>query len=205
MDEVRILFRAKAVKNDDPEAPWMVEGYAATSGLKSDGLDIPPEVLAEAVREDGAEWPIVTDHNDDANPRKVVGKTVAKTADNLGIYVRGLISRAEGDLWIKLQEGLTNFFSIRANTRTKPGPNGTAIATGLQVRHLMITPFPVDPLASFQVARADGNAAVVSDVDAPRSGSGGEELVAEGQLLGIAAVTGAAWLTIAAAAAGGSK
>jgi hypothetical protein len=222
--KVKILLRAERMP-DNEDGEWIIEGYAATAGMKADGIDVPIEVLRAALPR-FMEYPILVagDHDSDGDPRRTVGRVLSAVVDEVGMFVRAMISKAEPDIWTKINEKILRAFSIGAAVRGRPGPGGGLIAEQMVIRNIVIAPVPVDRSAEFAVARSESDApAIVPEVvlpesaaaaapelvpEVPRAGGGGDLTVAGAALtlLGcIAAVTGSAVTAAGAAVVGRSR
>lgn len=191
------------VKSDDGR--WIIEGYAMTAGLKSDGIVAPIDVMRQMPSLEGLPVYALREHEEeDGDPEKLVGRVVSSFVDDTGVFVRVHISRAAEDVWTKINEGMLDSFSIYAKGRARLLPDGTQELTSLLARHLAIVVNPVDKGAQFEIARSEADtpadpAAVVEDTAHHGGGGGSVGGVGEACVLaGMAAVTGAAMLMAAA-------
>lgn len=88
---------------------WMVEGYAATSDIDSEGDRIDDAALQSAALDLQKYSTLLFNHNND---RPVGAIELAKFTPN-GLFVRAEISKSEPDIWVKIQDKTLNKFSVR--------------------------------------------------------------------------------------------
>lgn len=202
-----LIARAKLAKVDTGDDRWIVEGYAMTAGPKADGMDITLDAMRGVGSLEGLPVYLLGDHEGgDGDPDRLVGRVLSSFVDDIGTFVRVLISRAEENTWTKITEGILRDFSVLAKVAGQRLADGTLKVTQMAMRHLAIVVDPLDPAAQFSVARSgegevtEGAAAdAAGEASGQGGGSGAGCGVGEAVVLaGMAAVTGAALMAAAA-------
>lgn len=100
-------------KYDLQEGDWIIEGYAATSDVDRQDDIITPAALKEAVQQilDDARTVL---RNHDLDDEIGVITDAKYKRDDKALWVQLRISKTRPDIWAKVNEGVLNRFSIRA-------------------------------------------------------------------------------------------
>ena len=92
----------------EEEGKWFVEGYCTTYDIDLASDQVTPEAANEAVKQLIGRTLL---HNH--NPDEEIGTVVAARVDEIGIWVKCLVSKTVPKIWTKITEGVLNKFSIR--------------------------------------------------------------------------------------------
>ena len=90
---------------------WIVEGIISTSDIDSQNDRITDDALKNAVKDLKVRTTILLNHDLDRPIGKIL-EAEYKPEFN-GIWIKGMISKAEPEIWNKIKEGILNKFSIR--------------------------------------------------------------------------------------------
>ena len=109
----KVEYKTISVKALKEDGVLYIEGYAAAFGNVDAYRDIILKGAFAQTIQDFSRMRILVQHDDD----KVVGKILEMKEDDSGLWFRGMISKAEGDLAIKIEEGLYDEMSIGYRTK----------------------------------------------------------------------------------------
>jgi len=96
---------------------WVIEGIAATSDLDGHGHIITPDAIRGAVKGLSERRTVLFNHNMD----RPIGRLAQMKATDLGLWIKMILSKAEAEIWQKVQEGVISRFSVRIHV-----PDGAA-------------------------------------------------------------------------------
>jgi len=136
---------------EDGKGNWYVEGYCATFDT-----DLVGDVLDRSQGKEFAKQMVGLTLLYNHDPDRPIGKCVAASADDRGIYVKCLISKTETDLWEKIKEGILDKFSVRFyEEKAEParkGGNVYNLIKKLKMTELSLTSLPCNPQAKAALA-----------------------------------------------------
>lgn len=151
--DVAVAAPFTVIRQDGDEGEWYIEGHASIREFSGDGVLIEPTALAEAIPE-YMDNPLITASHDMTVDR-IIGRAVNVAMDEVGLFVKALISKSERSLWTKIQEQIVRHFSIHALIRDAEWDEelGVARAHKIKLVEVAIVGQPADPGASFAIAR----------------------------------------------------
>jgi len=100
---------------EDEEGRWIVEGFATTADVDSEGRLITEEALEKAQKDLLTYSTILHNHNRDEEIGKVLD--VRYIPDEQALWIKAMISKTRPDIWTKVKEGVLSKFSIRGTAR----------------------------------------------------------------------------------------
>ena len=103
--ELEIVKASSTVNSGDR----IVCGYASTYDVDSDDMQITRTALEKA-KDDLLKYSTVLFNHDSNRP---IGKVVETSTDDIGLFVKIVLSKTEDDVWNKITEGIINKFSIK--------------------------------------------------------------------------------------------
>lgn len=103
--ELDIVKSSTTVKTGDR----IVCGYASTFDVDTDNMQITRTALEKA-KNDLLQYSTVLFNHDTSRP---IGKTIETFVDDIGLFVKIVLSKTEDEIWKKIKEGIINKFSIR--------------------------------------------------------------------------------------------
>ena len=104
------VLKSEETKEGD-NSEWIVEGIISTSDVDSQNDRITDDALKNAVKDLKTRTTILLNHDLDRPIGKIL-EAEYKPEFN-GIWIKGMISKAEPEIWNKIKEGILNKFSIR--------------------------------------------------------------------------------------------
>ncbi len=144
MDDTVSIFIPFEKKDDDQR---IVEGYASTEALDSQGEIVKADALEEAL----------PDYMKFANIREMhqmsaVGKTISAKVDTAkkGLFISGKV--VDDNAWKKVKEGVYNGFSIGGRVLKRIGNT----IHGLALSEISLVDRPANPEAVFSLVKIDG-------------------------------------------------
>jgi len=103
--EIDIVKALSSTKTGDR----VVCGYASTFDPDTDNMQITRTALEEA-KDDLLKYSTVLFNHDTDRP---IGKVVETSVDDIGLFIKVVLSKAEDDIWDKVKEGVISKFSIK--------------------------------------------------------------------------------------------
>ena len=111
---------------------WIVEGWASTTEVDSEGLRMSREAIRDMVKEYRVMTTVLHNHNPDEEVGTILEteeRQVSSNPDVWGCWVRLMVSKTVPEIWQKVQEGVINKFSVRGFTKqTRAIENGHIIS-----------------------------------------------------------------------------
>jgi HK97 family phage prohead protease len=164
-----------AVRREGPTR--VIEGFAATTNLASDGAIITKEALEEA-RQDLLTRPTLLYNHDVNKPigrvLEVQVKRIGKS-EEYGLWIRALISQTAEETWTQIREGVLCKFSIRFGVTKQEDrfverhKRSVPHITGLKIKEASVVTVPADTEADL----------VAWKVERMQKQKGGDPIMAE--------------------------
>ena len=104
------VLKSEEIKKEDG-SEWIVEGIISTSDVDSQNDRITDDALKNSVKDLKTRTTILLNHDLDRPIGKILDAEFKPEFN--GIWIKGMISKAEPEIWNKIREGILNKFSIR--------------------------------------------------------------------------------------------
>ncbi len=112
--EIDIVKASSTTKSGDR----VVCGYASTFDVDSDEMQITRTALEKA-KDDLLKYSTVLFNHDTNRP---IGKVVETSVDDVGLFIKIILSKSEDEIWKKLKEGIISKFSIKGRVTSPELP-----------------------------------------------------------------------------------
>lgn len=156
-----VTFHAKIneIKQENSSEDLFIEGMASTNDIDRTDDIVEPTAFKKTIKEFMKTNPILLfNHGMSDKGRVGVGKVIEAEIREKGLWVKALVSKAEEELRIKIEEGIYKAFSFgfRILDSHVDKVRGQAIRkiTGLELLEISVVSIPANRRALFNVAKA---------------------------------------------------
>lgn len=136
-------------QSQGPIGKWVVEGYASTSDLDSQGDIITPEAIAMGAESLKKYNTVLFNHD----PDRPIGIVEKAEAQDRKLFVKIVISKSEPKLWEQIKDGTLSKFSIRGKIldhSTKEDPvtkKEILVIKAMELHEVSLVSVPANPEA----------------------------------------------------------